>query len=240
MLSSTDCAGPPPAIPAAVILGGDLQRLASAVMPHAARDAADPVLCAVQWEISGGALWLAAADGHTGAAARWPLPGRPPGTAGPALVSANQAADLAGFAAAGPGPVAVKVRSGSVTVTRADGTARRALWPLPLPAPGRIPDWREVVTGLLSAAPGPAPGGISVRSADLCRFRVQSSLDATVAGGMPASLRLELRPHPRSGSPLVLVTCEDWLIGYIRLAPGAGTRGDDAATSWLPRLAAQR
>jgi hypothetical protein len=235
MASAPDCTGPP----AAVVPGGDLRRLAGAVVPHAARAAADPVLCAVQWEISGGALWLAAADGHTGAVARWPLPGRPAAATGAALLSPGQATALASFAAAGPRPVAVEVHAGSVTVTRADGTASGAQWPLPPPAPGRIPDWRDEVAGMLAAAPGPEVSGMTVCSAGLCRFRVQSVLDARVAGGWPASLKLELRQQQRSGSPQVLVTCEDWLIGYLRCpADHAGTPGgDDTAGGWLAWLA---
>jgi hypothetical protein len=80
------------AVAVAEIPGWHLRRLAGAVVPHAAAEAYKPALCAVQWEIRAGALWLAATDTYTMAAARWPLPDGTAGTAGPVLVSANDTA----------------------------------------------------------------------------------------------------------------------------------------------------
>lgn len=226
----------------AEIPGRHLRRLADAVVPHAAAEAYKPTLCAVQWEIRGGALWLAATDTYTMAAARWPLPDGTAGTAGPVLVSANDTAALARFAGTGQAPVTIGIAAGMVTVTRADGKTRSARWPLPAPTADDIPDWRSVLGGLVDGTAAPSSGRFTFNSEHLSRFKMQSAQACAVSGGWPAELRFRLRRHLRTRATLFLVTCEDWFAGAIRpmLTDGTfwGTADEELTRHWPGWLAA--
>jgi hypothetical protein len=112
--------------------------------------------------------------------------------------------------------VTVEIAAGAVTVTRADGKARGARWPLPAPAPDDIPDWRSVLGGLLDGTAAPSSGRFTFNSEHLSRFRMQSARACAVSGGWPAELRFRLRRHLRTGATLFLATCEDWFADAIR------------------------
>ncbi len=225
----------------AEIPGADLRRLAEAVAPHAAGGGHDQALSPVQWEIRGGALWLAAAAERTVGAARWQLPGAPGAAAGPVLVSLDETTALAGFAGSGDVRVAVDdALGGTVTVTRSGGQqARSAPWLLP--PPGEAGDWRGILSGLLDGTPGRLGHSITFESADLPRFRMPGARAVTGTGGRPAELRFQIRRHRSTRELLFLVRCEDWFIGAIRpvtTGPHDGAAADDLIRSWPGWLAA--
>ena len=229
--------GPGPGRATAVSLpSADLRRLAGAVTPHAA-EAREPALRAVQWQIRGGALWLAATGAHTAGTARWPLPGGSGEDAGPVLVSVEETAALARFAGDGPAEVTVDVNDGTVTVARRDGEEARSA---PLPAAG-LQDWRDVLSGLFDGTPGHLGGRITFDSAYLSKFRLQSARPAAGTGGPPALLQFRLRRHLRTRELMFLVTCEDWFIGVIRPVitdPADAAAADALIQAWPRWLAA--
>lgn len=202
------------------IPGPDLQRLAEAVIPHAASDAGRPALSAVQWEIRRGVLWLAATDTRTLGAARWPAGKGSPADAGPVLLSAGETAALAEAAGPGAATVSIDPEPGMITVI-SQTAAYRARWPCPRPED--IPDWRQVLAGLIDGTPAVAGRNqFAFEPAHLARFSLQSA-----RAGRPGELRLLLRRHQRNRELVYLVTCEDWFIGAI--TPAKVSAGFDPA-----------
>ena len=221
---------------AAAIPGRVLLRMAEAVVPHAAEEAYSPGLMAVQWEIRGGALWLAATDTRTLAAARCPASiGSADG--GPVLLPASATMRLARTAAsAGAALTLVRVdaQALAVTVQAGNGQLRDAQWPLP-PARHEAADWRQVLGGLLAGPPEQA-SALTAESWLLSRFRVRSALADQVSGGWPARLRLEPRTHAGTGVRAWVVRCEDWFIGAILTggpSRGPAAAGDGQWTQWI-------
>lgn len=213
--------------------GPDLRRLAAAVIPHAAGDPCTPALCAVQWEIRDGALWLAATDMHTIGAARWQLPAGTAAAAGPVLLPVSETILLAEAAGAGPVVVTIDPAAAAVTAVWSGGTYQARG---PLHVLGEVPDWRSVLTGLTGGTPGPAPGQLMFDPAQLTRFTVQPA--GTRAGRQqppPPLLRFQLRRHLATHRLTYLVTCSDWFIGAVSpllAEPGADEWGDTIIGRW--------
>ena len=218
------------------IPGADLRRLVAAVTPHAADDPGTPTLCAVQWEIRDGALWLAATDTHTIGAARWPLPGGPVAAAGPVLLPVSETVLLTEAVGTGPAMLTIDPAAATVTAVWGGGTCQARGLP---PMPCEIPDWRSVLTGLVDGTPGSAPGRLMFDPAHLTRFTVPSaSAQAAPALRFPL-LRFQLRRHLTTRRLTYLVTCYDWFIGAISpLIADAGSDeyGDTIISRWAACL----
>ena len=218
------------------IPGADLCRLAAAVTPHAADDPDTPALCAVQWEIRDGALWLAATDTHTIGAARWPLPGGPVADAGPVLLPVSETVLLTGAVGAGPAVLTIDPAAAAVTAVWNGGTYQaRGL----LPVPWEIPGWRSVLTGLLDGTPATAPVRLMFDPAHLTRFTVPSAGAQADPDRRFPLLRFQLRRHLATRRLTYLVTCYDWFIGAISpliAGPGGGECGDTIISRWATCL----
>jgi len=175
------------------IPGGDLRRLTASVTPRAADDPCTPTLCAVQWEIRDGALWLAATDTHTIGAARWQLPEATPAAAGPVLLQVSETILLAEAVGDGPAVITIDPAAAAVTAVWSGGTYQARG---PLPALAEIPDWRSVLTGLTGGTPGPAPARLMFDPAHLTRFTPPPPGSPAGCEQPPPLLRFQLRRQP--------------------------------------------
>lgn len=219
------------------IPGPDLRRLVAAVAPHAAADPDTPALCAVQWEVRGGTLWIAATDMYTIAAARWPLPaGGTPAATGPVLVPAGEALALAEAVGADLAAVTIDPAASAVTAAWTGGTYQARQ---PVPVPGEIPDWRGVLADLVDGQPASPGGRIMFDPSHLTRFTVRLSRGRPDSDERPPLVRFQLRRHLSNRRLMYLVTCQDWFIGAISpltAGPGADEYGGTIISHWAECL----
>ena len=218
------------------ISGTDLQRLTGAAAPHAAEDPDTPALCAIQWAIRDGALWLAATDMNTIGAARMPLPGGASLPAGPVLVPADETVAMA--KAVGEDLAAVTIDPAAAAVTAAwSGGTYQARYSSPVR--GEIPDWRRVLACLVDGTPGPSARRIMFDPAHLARFTIRPPGGRADSEGLAPQVRLQLRRHRTNRRLMYLVTCQDWFIGAISpltADPGTAEFGSTVISRWAGYL----
>ena len=218
------------------ICGTDLRRLTAAVAPHAAEDPDSAALCAIQWEIRDGALWLAATDTYTVGAARLPLPGEASLPAGPVLVPAGNTVALAEAVGEDLAAVTIDPAAAAVTATWSGGTYQARY---SSPVQGEIPDWRRVLACLVDGTPGPPARRIMFDPAHLARFTMRPPYGRADSEGLAPLIRLQLRRHQTNRRLMYLVTCQNWFIGAISpliADPGTTEFGSTVISRWAGYL----